>query len=304
MSEEKTESVSEAVTLTVDNFIADVRLNRPDKYNALNADVYRGLDRIIKELGTRDDVRVVVLSGNGGNFCAGADLEVISKLSGAKPSSKKAATNSGDKSDSKKAPKELFPRSKSFPNKNQILATGWHDLSVPVIAALEGIVFGAGIQMALGADIRIAKPDAKLSIMETKWGLIPDVGITQTTRHLLPRDVALKLCLTAEVISGTKAKELGLVTELAEEPLAEAMKLAKVIAGKSPDATSLTKALFNYSWEHSIDEGLRMEEELILTLGRESNQLEAVKAQMQKREPDFKPRVVKDITTVDKLLDK
>ncbi len=288
-----------AVTFEVESFIADVRLNRPDKYNALNADLYRGLSSIIEELQTREDVRVVVLSGNGGNFCAGADLEVISKLSGAKPSSK----NKTEKEPSaQKTPKELFPRSKSFPNKNQIMATAWHDLSVPVIAAIEGIAYGAGIQMALGCDIRFATPNAKLSIMETKWGLIPDVGITQTTRHLLARDVALKLCLTAEVISGTKAKELGLVTELAENPLQEAMALAKVIASKSPDATSLTKALFNYSWEHSIDEGLRMEEELILTVGRQSNQLEAVKANMQKREPNFKPRVVKDISTVGQLL--
>jgi len=138
--------------------------------------------------------------------------------------------------------------------------------------------------------------------METKWGLIPDVAITQTTRHLLPRDVALKLCLTAEVISGTKAKEYSLVTELDEHPYEAAMRLAKNIACKSPDATSLTKALFNYAWEHSIDEGLRMKEELILTVGRQKNHLEAVKANMQKREPEFTPRYIKDISSVADLL--
>lgn len=292
------ENKESAVTCEINNHIADVRINRPKKYNAINADVITEMNLILDELESIDDLRVVVLSGNNGNFCAGIDIEMLAGVSGAS----KKPDSSSKKSSSKREPKELYPRSDTFPNKGQRLSTGWHDLSVPVIAALDGCVFGAGMQVALGADIRVARADAKLSIMETKWGLIPDMGITRTIRHLLPRDVAMKLTLTSQVLSGSDAKELGLVTDIVEDPLTEAFKLAESIASKSPDATSLTKALFNYAWDHEPEQGLQMEEELVLALSKHPNQLEAVKANLQNREPDFVPRVIKDISKI-KLVD-
>ncbi|MDH3641086.1 MAG: enoyl-CoA hydratase-related protein, partial [Gammaproteobacteria bacterium] len=160
-------------------------------------------------------------------------------------------------------------------------------MPVPVIVALHGVSYGGGCQIALGADIRFAAPDAKISIMEIKWGLVPDMSITQTLRDLLPLDVAKELTFTGRVLSGKEAQEIGLVTHVADDPLAAAMELAGEIAGKSPDAVRAGKRLYEESWHADARTGLEMESSLQMGLIGAPNQVEAIKANFENRSPDF-----------------
>ena len=163
----------------------------------------------------------------------------------------------------------------------------WKRLPVPTIAAIHGVAFGGGCQIALGTDIRIAAPDAKLSVMEIKWGLIPDMSLTQTLRDLIPLDLAKELTFTGRIISGTEAKELGLVTHVVADPLAKAMELAREIAGKSPDAIRAGKRLLDATWHADPKTGLDLEQELQRGLIASANQIEAVKANFENRPPKF-----------------
>ena len=164
----------------------------------------------------------------------------------------------------------------------------WKQLPVPVIAAIHGVAFGGGCQIALGADIRIARGDARLSIMEIKWGLVPDMSITQTLRDLVPLDVAKELMFTGRIVSGAEAAALGLVTRTAEDPLAEAMTLAKEIASRSPDAVRAGKRLLEQSWRADPATGLGLEVKLQGDLMGTPNQVEAVNANFENRAPAFK----------------
>jgi len=159
---------------------------------------------------------------------------------------------------------------------------------VPVIAALRGTVFGAGLQIALGADVRYASPDVQMSIMEIKWGLIPDMAISSTARHILPGDKFRELAFTGRIVSGSDAEDTGLVTSLSDDPLAAAESLAREIAGRSPDAIRAIKRLLNDSWNADAPASLRREAELQLAVMGGTNQAEAVAANMQKRVPDFR----------------
>jgi len=181
----------------------------------------------------------------------------------------------------------LLQREERPENHAQRPAYVWKRLPVPVIAALHGVAYGGGCQIALGADIRFAAPDAKISIMEIKWGLIPDMSITQTLRDLLPLDLAKELTFTGRVLSGTEAAQLGLVTHVAEDPLAAAMSLAEEIAGKSPDAVRAGKKLFEESWHADARAGLEMESTLQSGLIGSSNQIEAIQANFENRTPQF-----------------
>ncbi|MCY4566193.1 MAG: enoyl-CoA hydratase-related protein, partial [Gammaproteobacteria bacterium] len=163
----------------------------------------------------------------------------------------------------------------------------WKRMPVPTIAAVHGVAYGGGLQIALGTDIRIAAPDSKLSVMEIKWGLIPDMSISQTLRDLVPLDVAKELTFTGRVLSGSQARDLGLVTRVDEDPHAAAMSLAREIAGKSPDAVRAAKRLFESSWHADERDGLELEASLQLGLIGSANQKEAVKANFGKREPNF-----------------
>jgi enoyl-CoA hydratase/carnithine racemase len=162
------------------------------------------------------------------------------------------------------------------------------NLPVPVIAAVHGVAFGGGLQIALGADIRFVAPDARLSVMEIKWGLIPDMTGTQTLRRLVRLDVAKELTFSGRIISGEEAVALGLATHVSETPLEDAQKLAREIAQKSPDAIRAGKTLLNDAGLVSLEDGLRLEERLQRGLIGSANQIEAVKANMDKRPPDFK----------------
>ncbi len=267
--------MTELVTIDTVDGVADVRLNRPEKYNALSPDMFKAIIEAGQTLAEARDVRAVVLSGNGRGFCAGLDMESMQGLAGS-GAGQDGATDS------------LLARGEGPENHAQRPAWVWKTLPVPVIAAIHGVAYGGGIQVALGADIRIAAPDAKLSVMEIKWGLVPDMSLTQTLRDLVPLDVAKELTFTGRVLSGEEAKALGLVTRVAENPHEEAMALAREIAGKSPDAIRAGKKLYEDSWHADAGTGLELEARLQTSLIGQPNQVEAVMANFEKRSPEFK----------------
>ena len=263
--------MSERVTVATQDGIADVRLSRPDKLNALDAAMFEGLVSTGRALAGDRSVRVVVLSGEGRAFCAGLDFASFMGMATAdRPS------------------RNLLDRNPNEPaNYAQLAAYVWNDLPVPVLAAVHGVAYGGGLQIALAADVRFVAPDARLSVMEIKWGLIPDMTGTQTLRHLVRLDVAKELTFTGRIVSGGEAVELGLATHVSNDPRAEAFALAREIAGKSPDAIRAGKRLLNRAALVSLEEGLRLEEQLQVSLIGTPNQMEAVQANMQKRAPQF-----------------
>jgi enoyl-CoA hydratase/carnithine racemase len=163
----------------------------------------------------------------------------------------------------------------------------WKQLPVPVIAAVHGVAYGGGLQIALGADLRIARPDARFSILEIKWGLIPDVALTQTVRDILRLDVAKELTWTGRILDGNEALGLGLVTRLSDDPLAAALETAREIASKSPDAIRHGKRLLEEAWHADAHTGLALEAKLQGKLIGSPNQVEAVKAALEKRDARF-----------------
>jgi enoyl-CoA hydratase/carnithine racemase len=211
-------------------------------------------------------VRAVVLSGEGKGFCAGLDFKSFLSSGGS----------------------DLFSRGDGPANGAQRAAWVWQEVPVPVIAAIHGVAFGGGLQIALGADIRYAAPDAELSVMEIKWGLVPDMSGTQTLRRLVGLDVAKELTFTGRIMSGREAEALGLVTHTHDDPRARALEIARDIAGKSPDAIRASKKLLNASGLLSVEAGLALEAELQRGLLGSPNQIEAVTANFEKRTPRFK----------------
>jgi enoyl-CoA hydratase/carnithine racemase len=214
------------VTIDVEGGIADVRLARPEKINAVSPAMFEAINDAIAALAPRRDVRCVVLSGAGRGFSVGIDLEAL-----------------GDGL----APGDIKLRTHGEANAFQNVAWGWRTLPVPVIAAVHGFAFGAGFQIMLGADIRIAAPDTQLAVMEMRWGLVPDMSGMATLRRLVRDDVARELVFTARKFSGEEGARLGVITRVAEDPHAEAMALARTIAGMSPEAIRAAKRLLNLS---------------------------------------------------------
>ena len=262
--------MGERVTVSMEGGVADVRLNRPEKLNALDQAMFEALIATGETLSTDRALRAVVLSGEGRGFCAGLDFASFMAMAG---------DNAG---------RSLLSREADSPaNFAQRAAWVWTEIPVPVIAAVHGVAFGGGLQVALGADIRIATPDAQFSVMEIKWGLIPDMSGTQTLRHLVRLDVAKELTFSGRVVSGREAVELGLATRVADDPHAAALALARDIAGKSPDAIRAGKRLLNASVVASREDGFRLEEQLQRELIGSPNQLEAVQANLEKRTPRF-----------------
>ena len=265
------------VTIDINDGVADVRLNRPEKYNALSQSMFKAIIDAGEQLRDDKSLRAVVLSGNGRGFCAGLDMDSFAKMG----DSDKAATQGGSET------KSLLDTDGRVENFAQRPALVWKYLQVPVIAALHGVAYGGGAQIALGADIRIAAPDLKMSVMEIKWGLVPDMSITQTLRDLLPMDVAKQLAFTGQVLSGNEAQKLGLVTQVAEDAHAQAMSMAREIAGKSPEAIRAAKQLFETAWHADAKTGLELEAELQAGLIGTANQREAIAANFAKRAPEF-----------------
>jgi enoyl-CoA hydratase/carnithine racemase len=257
------------VRIEISDHVATVTLTRPEKHNALDLAMFEGIVAAAEQVASEPGARVVVLHGEGPSFCSG--LDVASAMS----SVSDGAGSNGDALD------------REVPNRFQRAAYDWVRLPVPVIAAVHGNCLGGGLQIALGADVRIATPDARMSVMEAKWGLIPDMSITQTLPRLVPIDVAKELTYTARVFSGEEAHALGLVTHVADDPLAAAQELAAEIAGRSPDAVRGAKRLFNETWNRPADEGLRLEAQIQLKLLGSANQLAAVTAGMTKQPAEF-----------------
>ena len=261
--------MSERVQVTIDNAIATVRMCRPDKLNALDADMFDGLIRAGEQIMADKRVRAVVLHGEGRGVCAGLDFASFM----GKPD----------------LMQKLLARSDESPaNVAQRIAWIWQEVRVPVIAAVHGMALGGGLQIALGADLRYVTPDAELSIMEIKWGLIPDMSITQTLPQLVPLDVAKELTFTGRVISGAEAVRMGLATKVTADPLADAQATAALIATKSPHAIRAGKTLLNDAATMSREEALKLETALQVGLLGSPNQMEAVQANMAKRDPEFK----------------
>ncbi|MEM7135029.1 MAG: crotonase/enoyl-CoA hydratase family protein [Myxococcota bacterium] len=260
--------MSDRVHLTIDNAVATVRLSRPDKMNGLDLPMFEALIETGKQVAADPSIRAVVLHGEGKAFCAGLDF--MSFMGGPEIGQR------------------LLDRGAESPaNVAQRPAWVWQEVPVPVIAAVHGVAYGGGLQIALGADIRIVTPDAKLSVMEIKWGLVPDMSITQTLLRQVPLDVAKELTFTGRVISGTEAVELGIATRVSDDPLREALDLAKLIATKSPHAIRSGKALLNEAAELSRADALRLETDLQKELLGSPNQMEAVQSNMTKRAPKF-----------------
>lgn len=257
------------VSVTIENHIAHVTLTRGDKMNALDSQMIEEIIAAGESL-MDSKARVVVFSGEGKAFCAGLDLMSFAQMGLQNPEEWLMARDYGDA------------------NQVQQVAMVWRRLPMPVIAAIKGVAFGGGLQLALGADIRIAAPDAAFSVMEMKWGIVPDMGGMVLLPRLLRSDVLRRLTYTAEKVSAPQALDWGLVTELAEDPIARAQELATLIAGQSPAAIRAAKGLIETA-EASTDRAEVLLEESRVQVGLigKPEQMEVVAAQMQKRAPKF-----------------
>ncbi|MEV6108347.1 crotonase/enoyl-CoA hydratase family protein [Streptomyces sp. NPDC051940] len=258
---------SERVSCTVVDGVADVRLNRPDKLNALDKDMFTALVDTGLRLGEDPAVRAVVLSGAGRAFCAGLDLGSFRSMAGGEL---RPGTGTSP------APGGIGPARAL----GQQAAYVWTRLPVPVIAAVHGVAFGGGLQVALGADIRLVAPDARLSVMEVRWGLVPDMTGTQLLPELVGRDVAKELTFTGRIVSGAEAAALGLATRAEDEPHAAALALAAEIAAQSPDAVRHAKRLLDLAGRVGLDEGFAAEQHAIHELIGSPGQVEAVRANL------------------------
>ncbi len=256
------------VKVEIAEHVAVVSLTRADKHNALDVPMFEGILSAAERLRGEPGVRAVVLHGEGPSFCSGLDVMSI------------MASGSGTEG-------LLEPLRGETPNWFQRAAYDWLRVPVPVIAALHGNCLGGGLQIALGADIRLATPDARLSVMEVKWGLVPDMAITRTLPRLVRLDVAKELTYTGRVFSGTEGAELGLVTRVTGDPLSAARELAAEIAARSPDAVRAAKRLLDESWTGSAEQTLALEAELQLGLIGSPNQLAAVTAGFTKEPAEF-----------------
>jgi enoyl-CoA hydratase/carnithine racemase len=274
------DTMSDRVSISIDDQgVADVRLNRPDKRNALDGAMFAGLRDAGESLKADARVRVVVLSGEGESFCAGLDFSSFQSMAGGGERGGGADRAADD------APSNLTPG--GITHLGQQVAWVWQELAVPVIAAVHGHALGGGIQIALGADIRIVAPDAKLSVLEIRWGLLPDMTGLQMLPRLVGLDIAKELAFTGRMVSGTEAKELGLATHVADDPRAAALELAAEIAGKNPAAVRASKALLNAAGTRPLAESFREETRLMKQVIGSPNQIEAVTAYFEKRPPNF-----------------
>lgn len=261
---------------TVAEGVVEVRLNRPDKHNALSQELFQALAGAGERLAQESGLRAVVLSGAGKSFCAGLDMGNFSRMASGKGSANVAGGR-------------LAPRTHGAANLPQYTAMVWRDIPVPVIAAVQGVAFGGGLQVALGADLRFAAPDSRFSVMEIKWGLVPDMAGMVLLNELVRADKARELCYSGRIVDATEAVALGLATRLCDDPRAEALALAKDLAGRNPDALRSMKRLLNQSvmpaeQAAAVLQAESVEQDAIIG---SPNQVEAVMANLEKRAPRF-----------------
>lgn len=259
------------VTCEITDDIAQVRLNRPDKLNALTLDLLDELVATARSLRRDRGLRAVVIAGEGDSFCAGLDFASVMRQQ-----PKMWAT--------------FLPRPWRGTNVFQEAAWAWRRLPVPVIAAVSGHCLGGGVQIALGSDFRFAAPDSTWSVLEGRWGLIPDMSGVQALKELVGIDTAKRLTMTAAMLTGEEAYDVGLVTELAEDPVAAATTFARELVEKSPDALAAAKRLFNSTWTSGPRRTFARErlEQLGLLVG--ANVKIAQKAAFKRERPVYLPR--------------
>jgi enoyl-CoA hydratase/carnithine racemase len=288
----QTDPMAERVTVTVHESVADVRLNRPDKLNAIDPPMFAALAAAADRVAADRGIRAVVLSGEGRGFCAGLDFGSFQAMAGGGDGAADDAPSDADLGDDAIALLSMAGRltdrlGDRITNLAQQAAYAWTELPVPVIAAVSGPALGGGLQIALGADIRIVAPDAKLSVLEIRWGLLPDMTGLQMLPRLVGIDVAKELSFTGRMVSGEEAVALGLATRTSADPRADALALATEIAGKNPLAIRGTKALLNASGTRPLGESFLEESRLMQELIGSPNQVEAVMAYFEKRAPVF-----------------
>jgi enoyl-CoA hydratase/carnithine racemase len=260
-----------AVLVRIEGPIAYVSLNRPDKLNGVDFDVLQGLLDAAAQVRADRSVRAVVLQGEGESFCAGLDFASVG------PQKAKVA--------------QFFLRLPwRATNGFQQALWAWRELPVPVLAVTRGHVFGAGIQLALAADFRFTTPDAQWSVLEAKWGLVPDMSGTVPLVELVGADVAKRLAMTGETVSGAEAADLGLATDVADDPMKPALELVDAIVARSPDSVAASKKLLNEVRLGSLRAAFRRERVYQLRMFRSANTAIARKAATRREQPEFGPR--------------
>jgi len=275
--------IDERVTISVVDGIADVKMNRADKRNALDNAMFTSLNAAGEYLKKLDGLRVVVLSGDGASFCAGLDFSSFAQMAEAGAKANADDNKAGEKSDMN-AGAMVDGR---ITHMAQQVCWVWQEVPVPVIAAVHGHALGGGIQIALGADIRIVHPDTQLSVREVHWGLIPDMTGTLMLSRLVRPDIVKNLVFTARVFSGHEAHEMGIATQLSQNVHADAMTMAREIAGRSPEAVRGAKKLINLLANSGAAEQFAAERATIGQLIGTANQAEAVMSHFEKRPPNF-----------------
>jgi enoyl-CoA hydratase/carnithine racemase len=266
--------MNDRITVTVDGGVADVRLVRTDKMNALDDAMFSALVETGERLKSDRSVRAVVLSGEGRAFCAGLDMSNFGRMAEGPRSAPAGGEGFSD-------------RTHGIANRAQYAVWVWRDIPVPVIAAVHGVAFGGGFQLALGADMRFVAPDTRMAVLEIKWGLIPDMAGTMLMRHLAREDVVRELTYTGRIFSGEEALAMGFATRVCADPRAEALATAHEIAGKNPHAIRAAKRLLNAAPVTDQGSGLMQETVEQVALIGSPNQAEAVIANLQKRAPAF-----------------
>ncbi len=262
--------MTERVKISIEDHVAVVTLNRPEKHNAVDLKMFEALALAGNRLAEDRTVRAVVLEGAGASFCAGVDLDIFQQ------------------SDSPISSTAMSPGANTPANFFQSAAYVWREIPVPVICAIHGIAFGAGLHIALGADLRYATADSRFSVMEIKWGIIPDMAISTTLPGLAAMDKIKELAWTGRIVQGEEACALGLVTAVHENPSEVARDTAQTIASKSPDAVRAIKTLFDGAAKLTSEQALQLEAQLQIALIGSPNQIEAVTANLEKRSPEFK----------------
>lgn len=266
------------IELTIEDHVAHVVLSRADKMNALDSQMFEAIPRVGDKIRNDPSVRAVIVSGAGGNFCAGLDKSNFSSI----------LEKKGVSLEPSEPAMVLADRTHGIANALQYVVWMWRELPMPVIAAVDGFCLGGGLQIALGADFRYAKADSQFSILEMRWGIVPDMSSTQIMRHMIRDDVIRELTYTAKIFNAEQAKAWGFITEIVDDPLAHAFKTAKQIAYKNPDAIRAAKKIIDASNYQTASEGLLMESVEQDKIMGTPNQIEAVMAELQKRKPDFK----------------
>lgn len=266
--------MSDAVIIEQNGGVVELRLNRPDKRNAVDSAIMDGLLAAIERIKADNSARVVVLSGEGKGFCSGLDMASFGDMVSGDLTADSAASAYDD----------LSP---SGANRVQQLGWAWQELAIPVIAAIHGGAMGGGLNLALGADIRVVAPDAKLGFVEITFGLLPDMSATQSLRHIARLDRIKELIFTGRKFTGVEAYEYGLATVLSDTPREEALAMARTIANRNPDAIRAAKGLLNDSMFCSTRDGLVAESDCSRELMGTANQLEAIMSGFESRDPKF-----------------